>query len=138
MESINWSQLNYSVGRVFTPGAPISEAELFSGRIDQISKIIETISSPGYHAILYGERGVGKTSLSNVLLSFLNDIGGDFLLPRVNCDKSDTFTTLWKKQFDNLTITKSQSSPGFVSEKKRRYSQTIRSTSRKTIPRRHP
>ena len=76
MASDYWAELEFNANQVFTPGAPISEAELFSGRIDQVNKIIDTISQRGYHAVLYGERGVGKTSLSNVLLSFLHKTGG--------------------------------------------------------------
>ena len=114
MESESWPKLAFNVGTVFTPGAPISEAELFSGRIDQVGKIIDTISQRGYHAVLYGERGVGKTSLSNVLLSFLHETGGKFLLPRVNCDTSDTYTSLWKKQFENITINETRPGIGFT------------------------
>ena len=117
MASDSWAELEFNAGTVFTPGAPISEAELFSGRLDQVRKIIDTISQRGYHAVLYGERGVGKTSLSNVLLSFLHKTGGKFLLPRVNCDTSDTFTSLWKKQFENITVTETRFGVGFAQEK---------------------
>ena len=118
MESENWVELDFKASRVFTPGAPISisEAELFSGRLDQVEKIINTIIQRGYHAVLYGERGVGKTSLSNVLSSFLSETGGKFFLPRVNCDTSDTFTSLWKKQFDNFTINETHPGVGFTNE----------------------
>ena len=106
-------QLAFDVGAVFTPGAPINERELFSGRLDQIGKILDTISQRGYHAVLYGERGVGKTSLSNVLSAFLRDTGKSFLLPRVNCDASDTFTSLWKKQFQDIIVTETKRGIGF-------------------------
>ena len=118
MDGKDWADLDFAVGSVFTPGAPIVEAELFAGRLNQVKKIINTISQHGYHAVLYGERGVGKTSLSNVLLSFLHGVpDGQFLLPRVNCDKSDTFASLWRKQFQNITMTNTQSKPGFLVEK---------------------
>ena len=116
MVSDPWVKLDFHAARVFTPGAPISEAELFSGRLDQVRKIIDTINQRGYHAVLYGERGVGKTSLSNVLSSFLSETGGKFFLPRVNCDTSDTFTSLWKKQFDNFAINETRRGVGFTKE----------------------
>ena len=56
-----WTNLSFQAGQVFTPGAPISERALFSGRLNQIRKVLDTISQTGYHAVLYGERGVGKT-----------------------------------------------------------------------------
>ena len=118
MGSDSWRALKFSVGTVFTPGAPISERELFSGRLDQVRTILDTISQLGCHAVLYGERGVGKTSLSNVLQSFL--LQGDdtiFHLPRVNCDASDTFTSLWKKQFQDMSVTDTRLGMGFVAPK---------------------
>ncbi len=120
--SDSWVDLDFQAGKVFTPGAPISERALFSGRLDQIRKIVDTISKTGYHGVLYGERGVGKTSLSNVLSSFLQEIGESFYLPRVNCDAGDTFTSLWKKLFRDISIAETRSGMGFeadqVEEKK--------------------
>lgn len=47
------------INKVFTPGSPVNERDLFAGRILQISTLIEATSQRGYHAVLYGERGVG-------------------------------------------------------------------------------
>ena len=116
MSDDRWVDLSFKVGQVFTPGSPISERELFSGRIDQVRKIVDTITQRGYHVILYGERGVGKTSLSNVLSSFLQSAGDHFHLPKINCDASDTFTSLWKKQFQDLILTEVRPGAGFQSE----------------------
>lgn len=114
--SYSWRKRSFEVGQVFTPGAPINERDLFSGRINQVGKVIDTITQTGYHGVLYGERGVGKTSLSNVLSSFIQGAGKRFYLPRVNCDALDTFTTLWKKLFNDFTITKRRPGIGFLSE----------------------
>jgi DNA polymerase III gamma/tau subunit len=54
-------------GEVFTPSAPIDNQALFAGRVNQLNRIIGAVSQRGQHAILFGERGVGKTSLANVL-----------------------------------------------------------------------
>ena len=115
MSEDRWGQLQYLAGQVFTPGSPISDLELFSGRLEQVQKIVEAITQKGYHAILYGERGVGKTSLSNVLPSFVESAGDHFLLPRVNCDASDTFTSLWKKQLRDIAFAETRRGVGFQS-----------------------
>lgn len=106
--------LHFEAGKIFTPGAPINERGLFAGRIKQIQAIIDTISQRGYHAVLYGERGVGKTSLSNVLADFLQEQGKTFLLPRINCDVSDTFSSVWRKLFQDITITEPRRGAGFT------------------------
>ena len=67
----DFDALIFQTGAVFTPGAPINEKELFSGRRDQVLKIVDAVSQRGCHAILYGERGTGKTSLSNMITAFL-------------------------------------------------------------------
>jgi Cdc6-like AAA superfamily ATPase len=108
MANKEYRQLAFDAGSVFTPGSPTNERDLFAGRLDQVHKIIGAISQRGYHAVLYGERGVGKTSLASVLSGFLHDTGRSFLLPRVNCDSSDTFSSLWRKAFREIVVTKSR------------------------------
>jgi GTPase SAR1 family protein len=117
VEQPNFAQLSFDAGRVFTPGSPLNERELFAGRSDQVDQIIAAISQKGYHAVLYGDRGVGKTSLSNVLIEFLNDLGQNTLLmPRVNCDASDDFSSLWKKVLRDVSLTTTQQGVGFTAQ----------------------
>jgi Cdc6-like AAA superfamily ATPase len=113
MAGNEYVQLAFDVGAVFTPASPINERGLLAGRVDQVRKILNAISQRGHHVVLYGQRGVGKTSLANVLSDFLRDTGRPFLLSRVNCDGSDTFPSLWRKLFRNLVATKSR--PGMQS-----------------------
>jgi len=113
MAENEYVQLAFHVGSIFTPASPISERDLFAGRLDQIRKILHAVSQRGYHAVLYGERGVGKTSLASVLSSYLLDTGHPFMLSRVNCDRSDTFSTLWRKLFRDLIVARSR--PGMQS-----------------------
>ena len=66
--------------------------------------------------MLFGERGVGKTSLSNVLADFLTEAGQKVAVCRINCDGSDTFTTLWKKALQDIVVTKSRPGIGFTTD----------------------
>jgi Cdc6-like AAA superfamily ATPase len=116
-QQLNFANKSFETGRVFTPGSPLNERDLFAGRSDQVQQIISAISQKGYHVVLFGDRGVGKTSLSNVLIEFLGDIGQDmFLMPRANCDASDDFASLWKKVLRGVSITHSKSGLGFTAE----------------------
>lgn len=116
MADNEFRQLAFDVGAIFTPGSPVNERDLFAGRIDQINAILDAVSQRGYHAVLYGERGVGKTSLSNVLSTFLYERkGSKFLLPRINCDAGDTYSSLWKKQFQDIIVTETRAGIGFSS-----------------------
>ncbi len=64
---------------VFTPGVPVHSRDLFVGRFDQIMLVTAALSQPGQHVVLYGERGVGKTSLANVLTEFVYPAGDHIL-----------------------------------------------------------
>lgn len=84
------------VAEAFSPGAPIDSVRLFAGRIELVLDVVTAIRQRGQHVIIYGERGVGKTSLANVLEEVL---GGTHDVPRlvvrVNCGTTDTFRSIW-------------------------------------------
>jgi Cdc6-like AAA superfamily ATPase len=95
----DWDMLEASARQIFRPMAPIDDARLFAGRLKQISDLLDVIYQRGAHAILYGERGLGKTSLANI-------IGEKILGPlrfmkvlKISCDQTDTFATIWGKVF---------------------------------------
>jgi Cdc6-like AAA superfamily ATPase len=96
-------QKSTEAARVFTPAAPVSESDLFAGRTSQLRKVIDAIVQRGQHAIVFGERGVGKTSLAKVLSSRLI-MPRKFLAPMVNCESADTFVSLWKKVFSQMDL----------------------------------
>jgi energy-coupling factor transporter ATP-binding protein EcfA2 len=115
-------------GSVFTPTSPIDARQLFAGRDEQVRIIVDVINQKGQHAMLYGERGVGKTSLANILRFFLTSPSRTVLAPRINCDATDTFDRVWRKVFDEIELTLPESSVGFGAKQKNvktRYSQML-------------
>lgn len=83
--------------QVFTPGSPVSRLSTFAGRWQQIRDVANVVGQRGQHAVIYGERGVGKTSLANVLSEIFAQMREEINLKsvRVNCNSSDTFDSLW-------------------------------------------
>lgn len=102
----------FRTGEVFTPGAPVHTRDLFAGRTEQMIKIQEAVFQTGFHAVLYGERGVGKTSLANIVVQIMQSQG--FLVARVNCDGGDTYTSLWRKVLKDITYTTTSNTAGFL------------------------
>lgn len=97
------------LGQVFSPTSPIKEKDFFYGRLNQLEKVAEAINKQGQHAILYGERGVGKTSLANIMAKSYTE-----LYPvKITCDKTDNFKTLWQRAFESIQFSKTTTGLGF-------------------------
>jgi hypothetical protein len=94
----------------FRPRAPISTREFFAGRWEQLTTVADSVTQTGLHIVIFGERGVGKTSLANVIEPLLHvmeeDANGDNLNPRlvvkVNAKSDDSFADLWGRAFDEV------------------------------------
>src|SRR6516162_5762775 len=94
----------FEANQIFTPSAPVAIAELFAGRQKQMAQIIDAIGERGRHAILYGERGVGKSSLAQII---------PFLLPRniervrhirIQAFPGDAFSDVARRVFHNIHV----------------------------------
>ena len=109
-----WAELSFRASEVFTPAAPVDEQKLFAGRIEQLRQVVDVIHQKGQHAIIFGERGVGKTSLANILSKISV---ARFLAVRKNCDSSDNFSSLWEKIFSEITLNDEIQKPGFLALK---------------------
>ena len=52
----------HQLDQAFSPFAPILLRDLFHGRYEHLERTCEAIRERGQHVVIYGERGVGKTS----------------------------------------------------------------------------
>jgi Cdc6-like AAA superfamily ATPase len=95
----DWAYLNAHAQTVFRPDAPINEDRLFAGRIPQIQSLIEVIYREGRHALLYGERGVGKSSLANIIKDRIVGPAKFSQVLKISCDPKDEFAGIWSKVF---------------------------------------
>lgn len=93
-----------SVSQAFTPGAPVGRLDMLAGRMPQLTDVVSAVAMRGQHVGLYGERGVGKTSLATVLAEYFGSAGVEPNLDSivVNCSTDDTFATVWRNIFLEL------------------------------------
>jgi hypothetical protein len=113
--------LRARAGTVFTPRTPISNRELFAGRWPEINKLVDAVNEVGLHVVLYGERGVGKSSLANVIPIIIRVFDDDANPPRdhpritvrCNANGTDTFATVWAKALDEISWHEDAPSIGF-------------------------
>ena len=100
----DWDAKRFEASQLFSPSAPINEHDLFAGRLAEIRKMIEAMTERGKHIILFGERGVGKTSLANVFSGLFPETLRHISLVREQVDPSDDFSSVWRKVFRDLHV----------------------------------
>jgi Cdc6-like AAA superfamily ATPase len=100
------------LAKAFRPAAPIDRRGLFSGRVQEIGELFSVVGQPGQHAVVYGERGVGKTSLTTVVAELLR--GSGVATVRVNCDSSDDFSSIWRKALGEIGLRTTTPGIGFA------------------------
>ena len=79
--------------QAFRPFAPIDLPEFFAGRMEYVRRLEREIGAPGRHVAIYGERGVGKTSLARLAYFFLGRSEEDTHF--VRCEKTSTFDDIF-------------------------------------------
>ena len=110
--------------KVLQPRSPIRTRELFAGRWSELTTVGDAVHQIGLHALIYGERGVGKTSLSNVIgptIWALDGAGMDGgnqnirLIVRAVTSSGDSFAALWEKLFKEILWQNNKPMVGFLS-----------------------
>lgn len=81
------------LGQIYTPSYPIEIQALFSGRTKQLNDVFGIIPQKGKQLIIYGDRGVGKTSFSNIIKAIFES--PDVQIGKISCNGNDTFESLW-------------------------------------------
>ena len=92
----------FEANDIFTPSTPVAIAELFAGRISQASKIVDAIGERGRHVVLYGERGVGKSSIAQIIPYFVPTKVRKVRHIRVQAFPGDKFETIARKIFKSV------------------------------------
>lgn len=100
----DWRLLSFNVTETFSPYQPIDDQSLFAGRTDLIIRLIDTVFQNGRHAILYGERGVGKTSLANIIRDQIFHKSRMVKIVKRSCTRNHDFRLIWVHALDDYTI----------------------------------
>ncbi|WP_334314386.1 ATP-binding protein [Streptomyces xanthophaeus] len=100
--------------RSFSPSAPIATKALFAGRHEQMNDLITIAYQSGQHAVIYGERGVGKTSLSRVMKEVCETANS--WTSYYTCSSGDTFGSIWRGILSDFPMRERRPRAGFTSD----------------------
>lgn len=78
--------------RTLSPTTPIRSAEFLRGREQKLEDIRRSLVQPGRHIFIYGDRGVGKTSLAQTAAFEHHNANSEPV--RISCDISSTFLSV--------------------------------------------
>lgn len=95
---------------IFTPHIPVQSIDLFFGRTKTVQKMIEHLNTPGQHALLYGDRGVGKSSLANITTKVLIEEIMDVDLYTKRCSSHDSFISIFREPLEAVGVKINQAS----------------------------
>ena len=75
--------------QAFTPSQPITDRRMFAGRTQTLAHLIRAIEDQRVHTVIYGERGIGKTSMLHVLAEAARE--ARYLVIYVSCGAGSSF-----------------------------------------------
>jgi Cdc6-like AAA superfamily ATPase len=132
MTEIDKQELVFKAGKVFSPATPINTRDLFAGRTHQIGLVGKAVHTRGQHAIIFGERGVGKTSLANILTALLENENS--IVVKITCHNDDTYAKVWKNALSEIEIVREEDGIGLRPEKRTSVSTAAESIDEKVGP----
>ena len=102
------------INEIFTPSSPVENIELFTGRKNELEEIRQAILEKGQHAVMFGPRGAGKTSLANMCRYFFEDL----MVVKVTCNRNDDFKSIWDRALRKILFINPSSEIGYKPSEK--------------------
>jgi hypothetical protein len=86
----------------FTPSQPVVERNRFAGRRAVLASLIRAIEDQRQHVVIYGERGIGKTSLLHVMAQAARE--ARYLVVYVSCGATSNFDEFFRAAADGVPL----------------------------------
>jgi Cdc6-like AAA superfamily ATPase len=87
---------------VFTPAQPVSDRRMFAGRIDILTSLIRAIEDQRLHVIIYGERGIGKTSLLHIMAQVARE--ARYIVVYSSCGAGSNFSDMFRAVAEEIPL----------------------------------
>jgi phosphoribosylcarboxyaminoimidazole (NCAIR) mutase len=86
----------------FTPSRPVQDPRMFAGRTETLRTLIRAIEDMRLHVVVYGERGIGKTSLLHLLTQLARE--AHHHVAYHSCGERDTFSDVFRSIADEIPL----------------------------------
>ncbi len=83
-----------AVNEVFTPTQPVTDRSRFAGRLGVLARLISILEDQRSHVVIYGERGIGKTSLVHILADVARE--SRYLVVYASCGANSRFDSIFR------------------------------------------
>jgi hypothetical protein len=88
------SPMRFKMRSAFTPSQPVSDIRMFAGRRLILRNLIRAIEDQQMHVVLYGDRGIGKTSTLHVLTHLARE--AKYLVRYTSCSEASDFSETFR------------------------------------------
>ena len=100
--SDNFANLRVRLRGAYTPAQPVADRRMFAGRTKALTNLIRAIEDQRLHSVIYGERGLGKTSMLHVLAQTARE--ARYLVIYVTCGAGSNFDEMFRTIADGIPL----------------------------------
>lgn len=95
-------QIRMRLRGAFTPSRPVLDAGMFAGRRALLTHVIRSIEDQQLHVVLYGPRGIGKTSTLHILCQIAKD--ARYTVRYTSCGEQVQFDDMFRAILDDIPL----------------------------------
>jgi hypothetical protein len=92
----------HRLGRAYPVSQPVSNLRQFAGRHELLTNIIRSIEERRMHVVLYGDRGIGKTSLLHIIALLARD--ARYLVRYSSCSASSDLDSTFRAIAEDIPL----------------------------------
>ena len=101
-EGATLSQARIALRAAFTPAQPVTDRRMFAGRVQVLSRLIEIIEDRLSHVVIFGERGIGKTSLLHILTDLAEE--SRYVVLHGTCGAGSRFDEMFRTLLEAIPL----------------------------------
>lgn len=95
-------QIRFRLRNGFTPSRPVLDADMFAGRRTLLTNLIRSIEDQQLHVVLFGARGVGKTSTLHILRQIATD--AHYVVRYASCGEQVHFDDMFRAILNDIPL----------------------------------